>query len=81
MNLNKRRATGTHINPMRPATKDDVVRACKAIGEPLTITKVNKGEWNESRQFTCGDIWLDGPSKGDRPNWQAMLDVLEGGKS
>ena len=77
MNLNQRRPLSSCFNPMLPTTKQDVVDACRKAGHELIVTRVNVGEWNEAREFTCNGVWLDSPQKGEKPNWKAMLHTVE----
>jgi hypothetical protein len=62
-------------------TKADAVAACKGRHLTLEVKRHNVGKWNESREHyvTSGEgihFTLDITMKGDRPDWEVMIDVL-----
>ena len=68
-----RRPTGGYGGSMfNPSTKDSFEEVVASYGQTCTVERVNKGQWNEGREFVVGGKVVEFCPKGGRPNWEAM---------
>jgi len=83
MNLNHRRPASSPVRMLDPiATKADLAEALAAEGWKLERGPVvDKGEWNERRNFhavrdDADPVWLGSVMKGERGDWPGMFIML-----
>jgi len=68
-----RRPTGGYGGSMfNPSTKDSFEEVVASYGQTYTVERINKGQWNEGRDFFVGGELVEFCPKGRRPNWEAM---------
>ena len=73
MAYTRRRPTGGYGGSMfNPSTKDSFEDVVASYGQTYTVERINKGEWNEGREFFVGGEKVGFWFKGERVNWEAM---------
>lgn len=78
MNLNRRRPASAKVRIFNKPSKASVVSALDSVGASLEVVKVDKGEWNERREFRIrfedGSVseLIESAMKGEPVNWAEL---------
>jgi hypothetical protein len=68
-----RRPTGGYGgSAFEPSTKDSFEEVVASYGQTYTVERVNKGAWNEGREFFVGGEKVGFWFKGARTDWDSM---------
>lgn len=77
MAYSRRRPTGGYgVSIFATPSKDTFESAVSDCGFTSTVTKVDKGQWNERREFVVNGTVVGVAFKGEKPGWEYMTNAV-----